>query len=175
MRKAFLINIASSCLLLFISASAQGAYTYTTLDVPEASETYAYGVGSGDGEFIWPYNVALSDTGQVYVADRYNDRIQRFDADGNYETQWGSVGSGDGEFNSPYGVALSDTGHVYEHQYRFARGTVGGDNPSPPWPSADGGAESNFLSVHCCWPVGHGLPPPKNWTNFRSGTQPTTG
>ena len=33
MRKAFLISIASSCLLLFIGASVQGAYTYTTLDV----------------------------------------------------------------------------------------------------------------------------------------------
>ena len=46
--------------------------------------------GSGHGEFNWPLGVALSDTGQVYVADRYNDRIQRFDADGNYVSMWGS-------------------------------------------------------------------------------------
>ena len=34
--------------------------------------------GTGDGEFDTPWGIALSDTGQVYVADTYNDRIQRF-------------------------------------------------------------------------------------------------
>ena len=49
--------------------------------------------GSNDGEFETPLGIALSDTGQaVYVTDRSNHRIQRFDADGNYETQWGSGG-----------------------------------------------------------------------------------
>jgi len=47
---------------------------------------------SGDGEFENPLSVALSDTGQVYVTDTNNHRIQRFDADGNYETQWGMPG-----------------------------------------------------------------------------------
>ena len=69
--------------------------------------------GSGDGEFDYPYGVALSDTGQVYVADRNNHRIQRFDADGNYQLQWGGSGSGDGEFSNPYGIAVSGTGQVY--------------------------------------------------------------
>ena len=55
--------------------------------------------GSGDGQFNYPYGVALSDTGQVYVTDKSNHRIQRFDADGNYETKWGSYGGTDGVFN----------------------------------------------------------------------------
>ena len=49
MRKAFLINITSSCLLLFIGVSAQGAYTYTALVVPGAAYTRAYGI---DGDNI---------------------------------------------------------------------------------------------------------------------------
>ena len=47
----------------------------------------------------------VSDTGQVYVADRSNGRIQRFDANGNYETQWGSTGTVDGQFGSPYDIS----------------------------------------------------------------------
>ena len=47
---------------------------------------------SGNGEFSYPWGIALSDTGQVYVADGENHRIQRFDADGNYQLQWGSNG-----------------------------------------------------------------------------------
>ena len=44
MRKTFLISIVSSCLLLFIGVSVQGAYTYTTLDVPGANDTLAQAI-----------------------------------------------------------------------------------------------------------------------------------
>ena len=37
--------------------------------------------GSGDGQFSSPKGIAVSGTGQVYVADLGNDRIQRFGAD----------------------------------------------------------------------------------------------
>ena len=49
MRKTFLISIVSSFLTLFISASVQGSYTYTTLDVRGASSTKAEGI---DGSSI---------------------------------------------------------------------------------------------------------------------------
>ena len=51
MRKTFLISIVSSYLTLCIGVSAQGAYTisdYTTLDVPGASDTSAYGIDGGN-------------------------------------------------------------------------------------------------------------------------------
>ena len=48
MRKIFLISIVSSCLTLFIGALAQGSTTYTTLDVPGADATYAYGIDGGN-------------------------------------------------------------------------------------------------------------------------------
>ena len=80
--------------------------------------------GTGDGQFKHPNGVAVSDTGQVYVVDQTNHRIQRFDADGTYETQWGSQGSGDGKFNFPIRIAVSGTGQVYvadRSNYRIQR------------------------------------------------------
>jgi len=67
--------------------------------------------GTGDGEFFDPFYVAVSGTGKVYVADLSNNRIQRFDAAGVYDTKWG--GSGNGEFIAPTGVAVSGTGEIY--------------------------------------------------------------
>ena len=43
--------------------------------------------GSGDGQFAFPRGVAVSGAGQVYVTDYFNHRIQRFSADGTFETR----------------------------------------------------------------------------------------
>ena len=42
--KTILINAVAGCLTLFIGASVQGSYTYTTLDVPGASNTRAFDI-----------------------------------------------------------------------------------------------------------------------------------
>lgn len=39
--------------------------------------------GTGPGELILPHNLGVDREGQVYVADRSNRRIQKFDSDGN--------------------------------------------------------------------------------------------
>ena len=45
--------------------------------------------GAGDGQFVEPAAVAVSETNQrVYVADPRNKRIQVFDADGKFITKW---------------------------------------------------------------------------------------
>ena len=51
--------------------------------------------GSGDGEFKYPYGVAVSAAGEVYVADSENYRIQKFDASTTpaKSTTWGRVKS----------------------------------------------------------------------------------
>src|SRR5262249_7691545 len=53
--------------------------------------------GSGDGQFSFPEGVATDGSGNVYVADTGNDRIQKFDASGTFLSTWGSFGSGDGQ------------------------------------------------------------------------------
>ena len=44
--------------------------------------------GSGPGEFNIVHNIVTDEDGWVYVADRENHRVQIFDGNGKYETQW---------------------------------------------------------------------------------------
>jgi len=57
--------------------------------------------------------VAVDSVGNVYVADTYNHRMQKFDSDGNFLTMWGSSGVGEGQFYYPSGVAVDSAGNVY--------------------------------------------------------------
>ena len=69
--------------------------------------------GSGNGQFFWPEGVAGDASGNIYVADSYNDRIQKFRSNGTYLTRWGTSGSSNGQFDRPIGVAVDATGNVY--------------------------------------------------------------
>jgi DNA-binding beta-propeller fold protein YncE len=44
--------------------------------------------GTGPGEFNIPHNLCCDPDGWVYVADRENHRVQVFDGEGRYETEW---------------------------------------------------------------------------------------
>jgi NHL repeat len=47
--------------------------------------------GSEPGQFNIAHNIATDDDGWVYVADRENHRVQVFDGNGKYETQWNNL------------------------------------------------------------------------------------
>ena len=47
--------------------------------------------GTDPGQFNIPHNIATDDDGWVYVADRENHRVQVFDGNGKYETQWNNL------------------------------------------------------------------------------------
>jgi tripartite motif-containing protein 71 len=59
--------------------------------------------GTGDGQFNYPYGVALDSSGNVYVADSGNNRVQKFNSDGTFISKWGSKGIGDGQFKDAVG------------------------------------------------------------------------
>ncbi|MBX7253381.1 MAG: SMP-30/gluconolactonase/LRE family protein [Candidatus Promineofilum sp.] len=72
--------------------------------------------GSGDGQFYYPLGVAVDAAGNVYVADAYNYRIQKFNSAGGYLAQWSGEGDGNGQFgdlDGPRGVAVDAAGNVY--------------------------------------------------------------
>src|SRR5437763_1006036 len=47
--------------------------------------------GSDPGQFNIVHNIVTDKDGWVYVADRENNRVQVFDANGKYETQWNNL------------------------------------------------------------------------------------
>jgi len=47
--------------------------------------------GTGEGEFNIVHNICCDADGWVYVADRENHRVQVFDGNGKYETQWNNM------------------------------------------------------------------------------------
>ena len=62
----------------------------------------------GQRSVHFPYGVATDGSGNVYVADGKNDRLQKFDASGTFLTAWGIAGSDYGEFDPQTGVSLPD-------------------------------------------------------------------
>ncbi len=85
--------------------------TYDTGDYAYSSQFGS--AGSGDGQFDNPYYIAIDSSGNLYITDYVNNRVQKFDSSGNFITKWGSVGSSDGQFNTPYGIAIDSLGNVY--------------------------------------------------------------
>src|SRR5207247_8536861 len=74
--------------------------------------------GSGNGRFghyTGPWDVAADASGNVYVADTGNHRIQKFDANGTFLTTWGGYGrlGTDGQFYTLVGIGTDGSGHVY--------------------------------------------------------------
>jgi len=52
-------------------------------------------------------------SGNVYVTDTGNNRIQKFTSAGRFLTKWGSAGTGDGQFQDPTDVMVDKAGNVY--------------------------------------------------------------
>jgi streptogramin lyase len=78
----------------------------------------------GDGQFRMPNSIAIGPDGFVYVADTENHRVQKFDANGNFLTKWGSWGTGDSQFEVPRGIAVGPNGYVYvadTHHHRIQK------------------------------------------------------
>jgi DNA-binding beta-propeller fold protein YncE len=62
--------------------------------------------GKAAGEFDTPHGIALDADGHVYVADRVNNRVQVFDADGKLLHEWK-------QFGRPSGVVIDKNGMIY--------------------------------------------------------------
>ena len=73
--------------------------------------------GPFNGWFATVTGVTVDKSGNVFVADFYNNRIQKFTADGEFLTSFGTKGQGPGEFNFAIAAAAADDGTVFVADY----------------------------------------------------------
>ena len=85
--------------------------------VPSASGVQDFDyrtISRGAGPFHYPTNLAISGSGDIYVADGYgNARVHRFSPHGEWTQSWGQPGDRGGQFNVPHGIAVDSSDRVY--------------------------------------------------------------
>jgi DNA-binding beta-propeller fold protein YncE len=69
--------------------------------------------GSGDGQFRDPGGIAVDSSGNVYVADLSNHRIQKFTNTGTFIAKWATKEMGSVSSGYPEGIAIDSSGNVY--------------------------------------------------------------
>jgi sugar lactone lactonase YvrE len=75
--------------------------------------------GTNNGQFNNPSGITVDSWGNVYVGDSnptsltINNRIEKFDSNGNFILQWGNPGTGSGQLYNPEGVGVDSLGNVY--------------------------------------------------------------
>ena len=89
---------------------------------PDGKRIMSWGEpGSGPGQFNLPHNISCDDDGWVYVADRENHRIQVFDGNGRFETQWHDLHRPSGMYMPPGKCPVCYIGEIGPY-YEFNRG-----------------------------------------------------
>jgi Glucose / Sorbosone dehydrogenase/NHL repeat len=70
--------------------------------------------GRADGRLLGPEGIAVDpSSGNVYVVDTGNNRIQVFSSNGTFITRWGNYGSAVQGLRYPQGIAADQEGNVY--------------------------------------------------------------
>jgi DNA-binding beta-propeller fold protein YncE len=73
--------------------------------------------GDGMDEFDQPSDVLVAPNGDIFVVDGHqadgNNRVMKFNADGDFIKTWGSTGKEDGEFRDPHALAMDSTGRLF--------------------------------------------------------------
>ena len=71
--------------------------------------------GEGNGQFISSYGIATDSNGNVLVCDSGNSRVQIFDFEGKFISEFGADGKG--FLSSPYGVTVNSKGNFLVSDY----------------------------------------------------------
>jgi DNA-binding beta-propeller fold protein YncE len=63
--------------------------------------------------FNYPSDIAMDTTGNIYVLDSANHRVQKFSPEGIYLATFGRRGQGPGEFYNPDSIDIDAHGVLY--------------------------------------------------------------
>ncbi len=69
-------------------------------------------IGSGVGQFYYPDGITIDASGNLWVVDEVNDRLEEISESGEYINEYGSKGTGNGQLSEPVAIAY-DNGHLY--------------------------------------------------------------
>ena len=108
----------TSITLSWSAPASQGAditdYIVKFRDVTEGDYDSKFGSsGTGDGQFDNPNGIAIDGSGNIYVVDSDNHRVQKFNSAGVFQSEFGSSGTGNGQFNTPTGIVIDSSGNIY--------------------------------------------------------------
>src|SRR5205085_10152122 len=82
--------------------------------LPEGvSNMFEGGKGSGKGQFDSPTGIAVDASGNVFVADTNNGRIEKYSPSGTFLSTMGIKGTGYGQLGAPNGIAVDSTRAIY--------------------------------------------------------------
>ncbi len=76
--------------------------------------------GAGNGQFSWLAGLAVDSSGNLWIADNGNNRIQELNEKGEFVREFGSAGTGPEQFEGPLNITLS-SGNLYITDYRNNR------------------------------------------------------
>ena len=92
----------------------QATYTANNLPFKPYIFNLKWGAkGKSNGEFDNPSGIAMSPSGEIYVCDAGNGRIQVFSKDGEYLKVVGRKGDKPGEFSWPNCITFDSSGNYY--------------------------------------------------------------
>jgi tripartite motif-containing protein 71 len=98
--------------------SVQGNYAWVVDRNNSRVVKYAISSGAviatyGNLNLSYPYGICINSSGEVYISDRGNSLIRKFDSGMVHLLDWGSEGTGDGQFDRATFLAVDSSGNVY--------------------------------------------------------------
>jgi DNA-binding beta-propeller fold protein YncE len=103
------VFVVIGCVLVCFNSGLPAAF---------AQQTYLFvtkwgSLGNYDGMLNLPASLAVDSSGNLYVTDTNNNRIEKFSSDGKFLSKWGTYGSSPGQLNLPTGIAIDSSGNIF--------------------------------------------------------------
>ena len=99
------------------------------------------------GEFLLPHGIAVDGEDRSYVMDRSNDRIQVFDRDGTYLTEWSIPSPNQGFIDSDGAMHVPGAGLIYVIDLNGNEIACWGERGDEPW-QFSGGSHGLWIDSH---------------------------